>query len=1399
MRNKKNKSILSKSLLMGLALSTVTVTSLSVVTSCSLFKSSENEAPAPDSEAPHPILPPDTTEPSNPSVNSNQAYIDSAKKINSTTVTQKQNSMDRDEFSRITADNLKSYLNLSPTIDFQSELVVTSFQKNSNSITFTLGYIKNGETIKSESITISYTLTSVEPPKPPEIIYAFSVASSAIANIINATSATYHLTLTSNQPIELTKLAVDVRLNNNAYRAAITQGVNSNTYNLEIIFDNLQANTTYDIQGITAIVDSKSYDVPLHSNRYEFTTLKNIDSVTQLILSSKEVTAPTSSISLTLTLDQLSEINTNKQLRVIFSNTNTNELINSEPIRTSKGNLEYNLVINNLSKAGVYKFKEAQVYQSNNWIPIGSSLNQPVQFIFKIIQQNNDLPYSTKPTTEYGNIYNLQQAETLVSTNLNVNTYSEAAMSRNNLNSINPNYGKYFNTLDHMPIPTTHHDKVEDGLTNSTDYDIRRTVVEGNKVRMILNSDKNTNINSLSVLVKSWDNYHQWERLIACTQSSSSNTIWEFNTSELDTNQTQYIITDMVVDNTYHTALDLFDGYMINLEKTSSLSVASFDVFQDSSNKKVYGAITLDWGNNTLNQVYDKVFALDFKVKQKEYRQQTDPFGNVTNGYDKFNVDYAPPTNKKIYVQFKQLAKFSLDGFQEGLTYTLDNVEILNSESYIPYLNPIKTNSDRFKFAYVYDWTMNDIQLINQLYQDTNTPTITKEQLKAQASTSAREFPIEYSLENMNTLLDYNFDLYNVALRYPNAKTPVKNLTKYVIKKNGVRQSLKFFMPSEILSKTIFDISSDKHSATITKNLDSIVGLSTANEDDVILWLTFELDINPRRSVDYVEFNDIQSRIRVPVSLKNLKQFKHIDDVNFMFDAIQGTPTQQQAIFSKIKSNIKFSLDINDTNQLTLTATSRNSDLDFTNEMWTLNTASNRSAMLGTCNLFVNWIQPEDNSTTMLSYREKSKLDDLTIKGSMTVYNDKYNLETTKFGEKIDKKSATNYRLLPEPKPEDVTRRLYQEQSSVGSRSSWNRTFGISDKAGGTWNCFGKVNEDKDDYRFYAMINLHVWETMGDSNNIGYTRTDEHGYSYIMVDSPTIIAPTPYSESNTEKRGPMFNKNEAGITPQGYKMKLTTNPGEGIKIKLFQSNFGEERPLPINKVPQYDDFRNNEGFVETRSKDNNIDMDLVIIDLRCAIEPFVNKDLDKMVYQDRTLTDLEKGAIRHFQQLMNVPPIQFSKLSRHMSSVANYNYYISSMPTWEVNTNPQSAEGRRFRQYIIGNNSAKIIQLIDANGKDVEPKRRDVNRPVFALQDRYNDIQDGSSGTGVYDSEGKIVGIDVKGHPSSASYWFFIDTQKYSYLGDSDIQYNPNTFYRRVKKMSYLYPSLYTDIFKTSK
>lgn len=92
----------------------------------------------------------------------------------------------------------------------------------------------------------------------------------------------------------------------------------------------------------------------------------------------------------------------------------------------------------------------------------------------------------------------------------------------------------------------------------------------------------------------------------------------------------------------------------------------------------------------------------------------------------------------------------------------------------------------------------------------------------------------------------------------------------------------------------------------------------------------------------------------------------------------------------------------------------------------------------------VNWVQPATQTEPMLSYLEHDQVDDLTLKGNMTNFNDSYEMQVSERGLKDEnKKSTTDYQLLPKPDKDIVTRRTHRQDHSLGLQAARDRTFCI--------------------------------------------------------------------------------------------------------------------------------------------------------------------------------------------------------------------------------------------------------------------------------------------------------------------------------------------------------------------
>ncbi len=1009
---------------------------------------------------------------------------------------------------------------------------------------------------------------------------------------------------------------------------------------------------------------------------------------------------------------------------------------------------------------------------------------------------NSNVPVSTKTPAQHVNINRLQGVNKLFPNDVNVSSVANNTFEPSTLASVDNHYPTYFNALsNNTPVEQAPHDTEWTGLTEINNVDIGKVMIENGVVKVLVSPDEGTTLNmtSCSLLVKGWDQYHPWSKRIDTTVKGN---IVEFDSSLLGNVNTKFIITQMNINNNSLVNLNFNKQCVIDgVNAQTPLSVSTFKVYKDEAAKQVYGSLCFDWDTNTINWYKDKVFALTLEVFQNNDWKKPDIMGGYSNEEDNYNKEYQLE-NKRIYVPFSELSKFSLNGCEEQIKYTLKSVEVLNDLSYLECYSFDVKNSG-LDFAYNFNWEDPSIQLKDQLYETVECKQYTKSDIKNISSSSTVDIP--YSLNNFNTVLDYNFEVHNNNTRYKNALTKDKLAKKNIrLMKNGVPQQINFFQPREYLNDMVFKISEDKQHTSITKDLNAILGQSNIQEDDMILWLTFELDLNPRKALDWTELNDMVSRVRVPVNIGNLKKNKTINDVDFMFDYIAERPEFQQSLFSKIKSNVKFDISIDNNNQLTLNLSTRNNNIAFNDEVWMHNNSLTRSAYINNCYMFVNWIQPETTTDKLISFQQQKQLDQLSVLSNSVGYMNSYNIETVpqeQYEFEGHKFKTAEDRLSPVVSKEQSGRRLFEGDDSVGINSSRKRTFSLNNQSDGTWNLLGKVNDDPKDYRFYAITNYHVFKTSSEAPGYGTTTQDKRGRQTIENRNFDLKAPTLISKDINHKNPLYFIKpdvpEQQGFTALGNLFHWDVPEGTpGIKIQIF-TNFW--------KQPSYDPMdapRTNNGTKYSRAPDNQLDMIVGIVDFAPVFKEFEGKDLATYQFQNRSLDEREQKAIKHYLDFKDVPVLKISELGKYMSTFSNMNLYVGSYPISSVNGNPDSIPGARYREYILANNTIKLKRTY----RDPLSTGVDKDTPTFELETRYFDLTSGSSGSGAYDVNGDIVAIDCQGGSQGRiANFIYFDTQKYSYMGNASTIYNPGTFYQRIKKISYLYPQTYKDIYSSKK
>ncbi len=1263
---------------------------------------------------------------------------------------------------------------------------------------------------------------SVSNKVEPEVQYHVIVDTSSIVyeNITND-SAIVKFKIISEQDLPENISITSVLSNRSVTSTGSVERINSKEYNIRFNLDNLSENTTYSLSDIKVNINNKDHDVSTEK-AISFKTLKSNDTVITVTIDQHQLESNINSNIVNITFDQVLPSNVGKKIRVVFTNKGTN--FNSDTLPLENGKKSYSLNINNLSDSGEYSFKQVEIENGGSWQKVNSDANINCTFNKKVQEQtpppSDEQHYSNKPLDEYGNVYRLQTANELFK-DTNIQEYNNNSLTEQSLIPLNENYRDYFEVLKSNNIEEPSKAVIPDGLKVVNNFSTSKFVpADQNKLKLAITKPDDVTIASAKILVKSFDQEHPWSKIITLNLNGN---YWELDPSELSQLQNKYVYTNLIINDEQIVNFDYGDKYVFESTKTklNSLALSNFQVYRDESNKQAFGTLSLNASKDQMMIFKDKVFILEFKSKQNtDWKQTEDLFGELLNPQDNYNEAYATPEVKRIYVPFEQLYKFRLDGFQEKIKYTLDSIEVVSSGSFEPYSEIIKpTYKSELSFAYSFDWTsyQNTIKLVDQLYSTDTTEKYTKKKLLELSKSSTSPIDIPYSINNLNTLLDFQFDAYNASIRYKNAQDVDKPKDKtFNLKKNGILQSTNFFMPRELMNTTIFKISETQNIATVSKDLSSIVGLNKIDPNDVVLWLTCELDLDSIRPLDYTELADIPSRIRVPVSIANLKKEHQLNDVDFLFDNICGKQDYQQYIFSKIKSNVKFNLSL-DGDILTLQVQSRNNDLKLTNKLWMHDNSLSRSAYLANCTMFVNWVQPADDNVEKLSYENKQKLDDLTNASTSVGYKNSYDLKIKPEGtfDRDGKTFKTARDIIDYPlKEEDIFTRLYGSEDTIGINKARSRIFSLNPSSDGTWNVIGKVNDKPDDYRFYAFANHHVWISNKTSGIANYDSDKEIIYFTNGKTVPHLLAPTissktdnpisPIYKSSTEQEGPeptgnMFDfhipESESPIT-----FKLVENfykTGTNALIKGMKNNLGQD-------VSSKNDDQKNDSI---------LDMVICEVDFAPIFKTFENKDLSKMIYNDKPLTEREQRAIQHFLDFKDLDTLTMSDLSLYMTSFTNLNFYISTIPKRkDADQNPYSYVSGRYREYIMHNNSIKLKRTYnpdkplqyssnpyglekDSSSKPPKVPKTYTNRPTLETETRYYDIQSGSSGSGVYDYQGNVVAIDTQGGFTSSSNYVIIDTPKYSFMGTKDTIYNNKTFYSRINKLSYLYPDMYSNIF----
>ncbi|MCV3743602.1 hypothetical protein OF377_01705 [Ureaplasma sp. ES3154-GEN] len=1224
----------------------------------------------------------------------------------------------------------------------------------------------------------------------PQIVYNLELIPREQSQInITPNNARYDI-LINDPDHELTDSSIiQANLKNKAPVNAVLTKNSDDSWTASFEFTDLFAHTTYNIEQVVYQKDNIEYVLNKPST-LSFTTEYNPLNITNASFEKTTLTNNDQQNTLRVDLSEYQDWMTGQPIVAVL--THNDKQISSIPIILKNQETSISFIFNNLVDEGEYIFKHLRV---NNDSTKTYTPSTPLRFCIVRTTQTTNLPYSSKTTAEYGNVNRLQQANDIVDSDIGLTDISHDEIT---LKQRNNSYSIYFDALKTNYNYPVSNDAAPENQEVSKKLKITSIQKNNNNIVVNFNSEQNVNINSARVLIKSYDHHNPWSKWINTTINDNTLT---FSSNELTKQQSKFVITNIEINDADLVQIDFSKNNTLDLNPhLETLSVNDFVVSKDETQKTLTGSLSLTWNVREMEYYKNKVFALVFETIPKTFVPNKGLFGDIRNNHENFDSANAVKHTKKILVNFSDLHSFSLASLQEQIKYKLVRIEVLQPNSYVDYIQPINP-SQNYIIAYNFNWKANAHPLIDQLYvnNELSNNTTTNYTIKKQDIYKSKSpMNISYSPANLSTFLDYKLENTAFAARYPNHNYVPKNID-ITINKNGVAQDVKWFMTRNYIVDTMFKFNEDKNLATITRDLNTITNLDDINDEDVIFWFVFELDPNPITAKTYQDFTDIHSRIRIPVSLKNIKENNIINDVDFLFDYVAENDVFQQNLAAKIRGLVQFNL-VCDPNSkiLTLQVQTRDPEVKMTNHSWVHNVSANRSIFLQTGYFFVAWVQPKTSTKDLLGFKENKRLDDLSILGTTVAYQNNFNLITqdinTSYSDGPNKSiSYINEAVMQPNVPDDqIGKRLYKNHTSKGLIQARKRVYSLNNKSDGTWNIFGKVSSNPNDYRFWTFANYHVWDTnRSPQSGIAIVGRSAANNQTLEIRKPRLMAPTLVDEKANEY-GPIYQESKfiSDYTPVGYLFDFDIPENlPGIKYELI-------RDFSRHENENFGVQRDNEGFeIKQPNNDSRVDIVMAIVDFSPIFTTFKNVDLDTYMYTpqnggQRHLTDREKNAIKYFLSFKDTDVINMSSESRFMSSVNNLNFYIGSLPKVQTHSNPDGkAGGGRYREYLYAYNNIKVKPSV------LDEKTAESTYPAVWSETRLFDFFSGSSGSGVYDYEGKLIGFNVQGSPVRQNAFNFLETQPYSFFGDETTIYNPATFYETVKRLSYWYPNDYQDLF----
>ncbi|QBF34461.1 hypothetical protein EG856_00765 [Mycoplasmopsis phocirhinis] len=893
-------------------------------------------------------------------------------------------------------------------------------------------------------------------------------------------------------------------------------------------------------------------------------------------------------------------------------------------------------------------------------------------------------------------------------------------------------------------------------IENLTNLTITSLNKENTNNKIILNYLKQNNftLTAAKALVKSSNPFEPWSKIIDLEINQNQ---LSFDKSVLPSHLNSFVITDVQLNNEEIINLGLKNNnYIFEIAKNipdNSVSLSAFDVFKDEQNKRIYGSLKLNFNQSNIEKFRDKWILLEFNLDQIS---------------DSSPASFQFETKYKTVVKFEDYAKFGLNGFDEGVNFSLIKASFVSPYNLNSYskINLDQLSQKTFRYYFNYDDVgikqklnlNNQSNLDNQTYSKllSTSLNLTKNDLFELVNKDTTNDTILYSEQNFYAWLRYS--RYVTREKSNNLKK-----IKMIDPSNGQEIKYQVVLGKEILANTLWNFNDNHTQATIEKDLDVYQNWDNFS-DQTIFSLKFGFDLNKIKLQDYYNL-DLKklnkSNLTISFSYADFKKLNQNESLipAVDFDAKIDTLSTNEWRLKAILYNYGFRVIKLDNKKVKFIVFAKKEQTHLSDNPSVQYFANHKSALLNDARLLIEY--PEfQNQTYNVSFNSKALKN-----GAVSISTNKTLLDKNNIAQGLNTTSFHDYKLTGSKADEIPARRLFKEDATAGGlKSVRERVFSLNNGSSSSNSILGRVNPKNDnDFRFYFITNTHVLKQF---KNLDINPSLDHDYTRKITVNFRI--PIEFAK------------------PADYETNGSKNP---FTSELFWSQGFDANLEVVSDYRDRNSFWNFNKFKDGYGNDlsenegaRRIDMSIAIIDLSSF---FIKYDNNSTAFNN--LNEKDKKIAKYILNWKNLPMIKASKESYHVNDYTNLNWFFGGFPVdGNFTTNKDNARGQRYREYLFAHTQS-IQRKVHGNTS--------VRNNAIAFPKSITDTNGGASGSSVYDSQGNLAALYSAADPGANGYGYsyIINGNKYDFYSDGTRPFNQASFYEKIRLLAYLYPNRYNQ------